>query len=133
MSPLGVPCTPPPWGKLAAIDMRTGEVVWSVPFGSVKRFGIRSPASWGSPNTGGSMVTAGGLIFIGASIDNRFHAYNTKTGKLLWQANLPAVGAAVPMTYRYKGKQFIVIAAGGGMGTPSNMLGDSIVAYSLPN
>lgn len=132
MSPLGIPCTPPPWGVLAAIDMRTGQIKWEHPFGTVKKFGIHSLSAWGSPNTGGSLVTKGGLIFIGASIDNRFHAYDINTGKLLWETTLPAVAAAVPMTYQINGKQYIVVAAGGGMGTPNSMLGDSLVAYKLP-
>jgi quinoprotein glucose dehydrogenase len=131
MSSLGIPCTPPPWGTLAAIDMDSGQLVWQKPLGRIRKAGINAPASWGSPNVGGPLVTAGGLIFIAATMDSEFRALDTGTGRELWRTSLPAPGMAVPMTYRAGGRQFVLIAAGGNarVGTP---LGDSIVAFALP-
>lgn len=131
ISPVGVPCTAPPWGMLAAINLDTGKVIWKQPFGSVKKMFFTSFKRWGSPNMGGALITNTGLVFIGASMDKLFHAYDLSTGKLLWQTELPAQGAATPMSYFYKGKQYIVINAGGGRGSPANLLGDAFVAFSL--
>ena len=132
ISPFGIPCNPPPWGQLSAVDAATGQIRWQIPFGSVKKNALMySFESWGSPNVGGMMTTAGGLFFISASMDNRFHAFETGTGKEIWEVNLPAQGAAIPMTYMWKGKQYVVIAAGGGMGSPSNLRGDALVAFAL--
>ncbi len=133
LSPLGIPCNAPPWGMLAAINMDTGKIVWQQPFGSVEKYGIDSPEKWGSPNMGGSMVTKSGLTFIGASMDRKFHAYNTWTGQLLWEAKLPSIANATPMTYDMNDKQYILIASGGGLGSPPNMIGDSVVAFALPD
>jgi quinoprotein glucose dehydrogenase len=133
LSPLGAPCNPPPWGQLTAIDMKTGQTRWQIPFGRMPlRWGISSPASWGAPNQGGPIVTSGGLIFIGASLDSRFRAYDIQTGRELWSAPVPAPATATPMTFRHSdGRQYVVIAAGGhgGFGTG---LSDAIVAYALP-
>ncbi len=132
-SALGIPCTPPPWGTLSAIDMATGKLKWQVPLGQVRKWGINAPASfgWGSPNVGGPIVTAGGLIFIGAAMDSKFRALDPATGAELWSADLPAPGMALPMTYTSGGRQFVAIAAGGNaqVGT---VIGDSIVAFALP-
>lgn len=133
-SPLGVPCTPPPWGTLMAIDLATGKPRWEIPLGQIKRAGITVPkgAGWGSPNVGGPITTAGGVTFIGATMDSRFRAIETRTGKELWSAELPVPGMAMPMSYAVNGKQYVLIAAGGNamVGTP---IGDYLIAYALPD
>jgi quinoprotein glucose dehydrogenase len=133
-SPFGVPCNPPPWGELSAIDMDTGEYLWRQPLGQVSfgPFGLfKTFKSWGSPTVGGPIVTAGGLIFIAATMDSTFRALDIGTGQELWSANLPAPGMAVPMTYEAGGRQYVVIAAGGStlVGTA---LSDHLIAYALP-
>ena len=132
MSPLGIPCTPTPWGTLTAIDMDTGKTKWKIPLGQVKKYGITIPASfgWGSPNVGGPIVTAGGLIFIAATLDEKLRALDLATGDELWQAKLPVPGLAPPMTYIAGGKQYVVIAAGGSarVDTP---VSDQLIAYTL--
>jgi len=133
-SPLGVPCTPPPWGTLMALDLGTGQARWKIPLGQIRRAGVTVPkgAGWGSPNVAGPMTTAGGLVFIGATMDSKLRALDTRTGKELWSADLPVPGMAVPMTYSVDGKQYVVIAAGGNaqVGTP---IGDYLIAYALPD
>ena len=132
VSPLGIPCNAPPWGNLTAINLQTGQRLWQIPFGAVRKWGgIRSPSRWGSPTVGGVLVTGGGLIFIASGMDARVHAYNLQTGDPLWSQNLPAIGSATPMTYSINGKQYIVVAAGGGMGSPKSLLGDALIAYVL--
>ena len=131
MSPIGVPCTPPPWGKLSAVDVNTGELRWEIPFGGVRKFGFVTPRRWGSPTLGGPMITKSGIIFIGASMDNRFHAYDLKTGKLLWETDVPNDAIATPMTYQIDGKQYVAIAAGGGRVSATS--GDALVAFALPD
>jgi quinoprotein glucose dehydrogenase len=133
-SPFGVPCNPPPWGELSAIDMDTGEYLWRRPLGQVA-FGpfnlFKTFASWGSPTVGGPIVTAGGLVFIAATMDSTFRAFDVGTGQELWSAKLPVPGMAVPMTYEAGGRQYVVIAAGGSalIGTA---LSDHLIAYTLP-
>jgi quinoprotein glucose dehydrogenase len=133
LSPLGIPCAPPPWGTLTAIDLDTGKKVWQIPLGQSKRFGITAPAflGWGSPNVGGPLVTASGLVFIGATLDSQFRAYDLKSGRELWRAPLPAPGMAVPMSYLDHGRQYVVIAAGGNA-IAETELSDAFVAYALP-
>ncbi len=133
LSPLGVPCTAPPWGTLTAVDLATGEKRWEVPFGSTRDIApFPFWVDWGLPSMGGPIVTASGLVFIGASMDDALHAYDVETGEELWSARLPAGGQATPLTYRRPGgRQFVVIAAGG-HGTVGTTLGDSVVAYALP-
>ncbi|HEY2933150.1 MAG TPA: pyrroloquinoline quinone-dependent dehydrogenase [Acidobacteriota bacterium] len=127
------PCQQPPWGKLVAIDLDSGNVRWSVPLGVVEELASRGITDTGAPNLGGSIVTAGGLLFIGGSNDRRFRAFDTRTGKELWVAKLEASGHATPATYRGKstGRQFVVIAAGGG-GYLSRHSGDVLAAFALP-
>ncbi|MEA2165714.1 MAG: quinoprotein glucose dehydrogenase [Thermoanaerobaculia bacterium] len=129
VSPKGVPCTPPPWGVLAAIDVDRGTVRWQTPFGSIPQLAALGP-NIGSPNLGGSM-TSGGVVFIGAAMDEVFRAFDVETGKELWHASLPASAQASPMTYRAGGKQFVVIAAGG-HGKLHTKRGDAVVAFALP-
>ncbi len=133
LSPSG-PCNPPPWGALAAVDLASGGVRWEVPLGTIPQMAaIAESASWGSPNFGGAVTTAGGLVFIAAALDPRIRAFDVETGKELWSAALPAGGQATPMTFQLGPgrKQFVVIAAGGhaSMRTP---MGDSVVAFALP-
>ncbi|MCV6621731.1 MAG: pyrroloquinoline quinone-dependent dehydrogenase [Cellvibrionaceae bacterium] len=134
-SPLGAPCTEPPWGKMVAIDMSSGEVRWESALGSIHDmapFPVPFDINWGTPNLGGSMTTAGGLTFIAATMDKRFRAYDSLTGRTLWTTKLPVDATAVPMTYELDGKQYVVLAAGGhkmfNRGT-----GDYILAYALPD
>jgi len=132
-SPLGIPCTPPPWGTLAAIDLDSGKLKWQIPLGQVKRAGVTIPdgAGWGSPNVGGPITTAGGITFIGATMDSRLRALETVTGKELWSAELPVPGMAVPMTYAVNGRQYVVIAAGGNAQVGTK-IGDYLIAFALP-
>ena len=133
-SSLGIPCNPPPWGNLTAINTVTGKIQWQIPFGrKPMAFGLfHTPKNWGSPNQGGPIITRGGLIFIGASIDKRFRAYDLYSGEQVWSRKLPAPGTATPMTYLHKknNKQYIVIAAGG-YPTFGTELSDAIVAFTL--
>jgi quinoprotein glucose dehydrogenase len=134
LSPLGMPCNPPPWGQLHAIDMHDGKVLWSVPLGTTEDMAPFSQyilGKTGTPNLGGPMVTAGGLVFIGAAMDNYLRAFDTKSGTELWKGRLPAGGQATPMTYMWKGKQYVVIAAGG-HSKLNTKRGDRVVAFALP-
>lgn len=138
LSPLGAPCQEPPFGRLSVIDLTTGKRVWSQPFGLAVRAGplgieSRLPFRMGAPNLGGSIVTAGGLIFVGASQDRTFRAIDVGDGRELWRAPLPAIGAATPMSYisPKSGRQFVVIAAGGHPGLPGPK-GGAVLAYALP-
>jgi len=126
----GYPAVKPPWGTLNAIDLNTGEFVWRKPLGELPELTARGIPPTGTENYGGPVVTAGGLVFIAASKDELFRAFDQKTGKVLWQTKLPAAGYATPATYSVNGKQFVVIACGGGKcGTKS---GDAYVAFALP-
>jgi len=122
-----LPGNSPPWGTLNSIDLATGEIDWQVAFGDYPE---HEGLGFGAESYGGPVVTAAGLIFIGATPDRKFRAYDVRDGKLLWQAELPAAGFATPAIYRVAGRQYVVIAAGGGrMGPPS---GSQYVAFSLP-
>ena len=136
LSSWGMPCTPPPWGQLTSIDLETGAVRWQKPLGNLREL---APAfgqffEWGTPNQGGPIQTAGGLVFIGATMDRTFRAFDADTGDVLWETLLPTSAHATPMTYRVRrdGRQFVVIAAGGHfpLGSPSD---DVLVAYALPD
>ncbi|MFK7848485.1 MAG: PQQ-binding-like beta-propeller repeat protein [Rhodothermales bacterium] len=126
----GYPAVKPPWGTLNAIDLNTGEFLWRVPLGEFEELTARGIPKTGTENYGGPVATAGGLIFIGGSLDEYFRAFDKDTGEEVWKSKLPAGGYATPATYIANGKQYVVIAAGGGkMGTKS---GDAYVAYALP-
>lgn len=126
----GYPAVKPPWGTLNAIDLNTGEYVWRVPLGELPELTARGIPPTGTENYGGPIVTAGGLIFIAASKDEMIRAFDQETGEILWQAKLPAGGYATPSTYMAGGRQYLVIACGGGkMGTKS---GDTYAAFALP-
>jgi len=131
-SPLGIPCNPPPWGALAAVDLKSGRILWQSTLGTTEELApLNITLATGTPTLGGSLVTASGLVFIGATMDNYLRAFDAKTGKELWQGRLPAGGFATPMTYDYKGKQYVVIAAGG-HGHLGTEPGDTFVAFRLP-
>lgn len=132
-TPGGVPCTPPPFGTVTAIDMDSGRIRWQVPLGQAKWRGITAPAflKWGSPNIGGPMVTAGGLVFIAASVDGKLRALDVRTGAELWQHALAAPGMSIPMTYSAGGRQYVVIAAGGNPRIAPDV-SDAIMAFALP-
>ena len=127
------PCQKPPWGTLTAVDLDKGTLRWQVPLGVVDALVARGLPPTGTSNLGGSIVTAGGLVFIAATNDGRFRAFDTDTGKELWVTRLPASGHATPMTFLGKktGKQFVVIAAGGG-NKYNKTYSDALVAYALP-
>jgi glucose dehydrogenase len=127
------PCQTPPWGTLNAVDLNKGEIVWKVPLGVVPELEARGVPKTGTPSLGGTIVTAGGLVFIAGTYDSLFRAFDSTTGKELWTTTLPANGHATPMTYLGKknGKQYVVIAAGGG-GAFSQKTSDALVAYALP-
>ncbi|MGH9632573.1 MAG: PQQ-binding-like beta-propeller repeat protein, partial [Bryobacteraceae bacterium] len=127
------PCQQPPWGHLTAIDLDKGEFRWRSVLGVRDDLMAKGIPPTGAPNLGGSIVTAGGLVFIGATNDSRFRAFDKETGKEVWTWRLPASAHATPMTYMdsKSGKQFIVIAAGGG-NKYNETYSDSLVAFSLP-
>jgi len=130
-----LPCSAPPWGTLAAVDMIQGTIRWQVPLGSFQDFAPGHPAvPPGSLSLGGSIVTAGGLVFIAGTLDPYIRAFDIETGKELWKAQLPASGHATPMTYQVNsgGKQYLVIAAGGHAKIDEEPQSDSLVAFTLP-
>ena len=134
-SPSDLPCTAPPWGLLSAVDMSEGKIRWQIPLGSMQDFGGKQPpVAPGSINLGGPIVTAGGLIFIAGTFDPFIRAFDLETGKELWKGQLPASGHATPMTFRLgaKGKQYVVIAAGGHAKITEESLSDALVAFTLP-
>jgi quinoprotein glucose dehydrogenase len=127
----GYPAVKPPWGTLNAIDMNKGEILWQKPLGEFPELTKKGIPPTGTQNFGGCLVTAGGLVFIGASADEKFRAFDKATGEILWEYKLPFGGHATPATYSIKGIQYVVIAAGGGgkVGTKS---GDTYIAFCLP-
>ena len=118
------PCQKPPWGLLTAVNVNTGDIAWRVPLG---------PHDTGAPNIGGSIATAGGLVFIGATDDSRFRAFDSKTGKELWVTRIDAGAHSAPVTYRGKnGKQYVVVTATGGGFLSDKSSADTVIAFALP-
>jgi len=135
LSAFGAPCTAPPWAKLVAVDITTGKIRWEKPLGSIDKLSPVPMPSFintelGTPGAGGPLITAGGLVFVGYSLDNTIRAFDINTGETVWKGDLPVPGMATPVTYEVNGEQYVVIAAGGHSmyGTPK---GDSVVAYKL--
>lgn len=126
----GHPAIKPPWGMLNAIDLNTGEFAWRRVLGEYPELKARGIAPTGTENFGGTIVTAGGLVFIGGTKDEMFHAFDKTTGELLWEYQLPAGGYATPATYSVKGKQYVVIAAGGA-GKQQTKPGNQFLAFGL--
>jgi glucose dehydrogenase len=134
LDPDGYPAVKPPWGTLSSIDLNRGKIAWQIPLGEYPELAAKGLANTGSENYGGPVVTAGGVLFIAAtSYDRKFRAFDKDTGKLLWETTLPASGNATPATYGVRGKQYVVIAAGGGKGKQTDKTSGSFVAFALPD
>jgi quinoprotein glucose dehydrogenase len=139
MSPFFSPCTAPPWNLLVAVDMAEGEIVWQVPFGVLDKLiplgplgTLPLPLSWGTPSAGGPIVTAGGLVFIGATADSRLRAYDIETGEQVWEYLAPTSAMSTPMTYEADGRQFVVFTAGGHSWYFAGGIDDYVLAFALP-
>ncbi|MGV3724535.1 MAG: pyrroloquinoline quinone-dependent dehydrogenase, partial [Actinomycetota bacterium] len=128
----GYPAIKPPWGQLTAINLSRGDFAWQTVLGEYPELIAKGLPPTGTESLGGAIVTAGGLVFIGGTKDEKFRAFDKITGKLLWQTMLPAGGYATPCTYSVEGRQFVAIAAAGG-GKLATKTGDAYVAYALPN
>ncbi|MDH3416030.1 MAG: pyrroloquinoline quinone-dependent dehydrogenase [Gammaproteobacteria bacterium] len=130
LSPLGLPCNPPPWGIIAAVDLATGDIVWRKPLGTIRDM-AGLPLEVGTPTFGGPIATSGDVIFIASTMDYYLRALSTATGEELWRGRLPTAGNATPMTYIWKGRQYVVIYAGGSSrsGVPMD---DKLIAFALP-
>jgi quinoprotein glucose dehydrogenase len=130
MSPLGVLCTKPPWGELVAVDLKAGKILWQSSVGTGEdRAPLGFPFNWGTPLVNGVAITGGGLVFTGA-MDAYLRAFDARSGVELWQGRLPVPGVANPMTYLWKGEQYVAIAAGG-HSEAGTTIGDSVVAFRL--
>ncbi len=132
LSPIGLPCTPPPWGVIAGIDLESGKIVWRKTLGTTEDLAPGGLAlSLGTPTIGGPIITEGGLIFISGTLDYYLRAFNVETGAELWKGRLPTGAIATPMSYEFEGRQYVVIAAGG-HATAGVPPGDYLMAYALP-
>ncbi len=129
-TPEGYPANKPPWGTLTAINLNTGKTIWHIPLGEYPELQKKGIPTTGTENYGGPIVTAGDLLFIAATSDGKFRVFEKATGKLLWEASLPTAGFATPSTYKVNGKQYVVIACGGGKLDAKS--GDTYVAFALP-
>jgi quinoprotein glucose dehydrogenase len=128
---LGMPCWKPPYGSLSAYDLDTGQLLWRRPFGEVQKWGFYMPRSWGSVTIGGPVITQTGVIFLGGSMDSRVRAIDLKTGDELWQAQVDAPAVSIPAVFTYKGKEYVVFAAGGNT-ILMPKVGDQLIAFALP-
>ena len=140
VSELGLPCTKPPWGHLAAVDLAKGEILWQIPFGTVEDLSpVPMPgffwraffADWGAPNIGGPMMTATGLVFIGASLDYYFRVFDVTSGEELWRYRLPTSANSTPISYEHEGRQYVAVSVGGHSGGGTRP-GDSVFVFALP-
>ncbi|MFQ5636132.1 MAG: PQQ-binding-like beta-propeller repeat protein, partial [Gammaproteobacteria bacterium] len=133
LSPFGAPCVKPPWQRLVAVDLDSGTIAWAVPLGIPAGLApLPIGADLGAPGIGGPIVTAGGVVFIGATADEKFRAFDVETGETLWEHEIPTSAMATPMTYAVDGRQFVVIAAGGHHAYYRDKVGDTLVAFALP-
>ena len=133
----GYPGSKPPWGMLTAIDLNTGKFRWQKPLGEYKELTLLGIPQTGTPNLGGTLITAGNLVFVGATCDQTLRAFDSRTGKVLFQHPLPASAFAAPMTYEVSGQQYVVIAASGGgfgkqFGFDRGLVSDAFVCLTLP-
>jgi quinoprotein glucose dehydrogenase len=125
-------CSAPPWGELVAVNASTGDIAWRVPLGEFEELTARGVPPTGTPSSGGAITTAGNLVFIGATVDGYFRAFDARNGRELWRDKLPVPSQGTPTTYVGRdGKQYVVIGANGGgfFGSPSS---DEVIAYTLP-
>ncbi len=133
MSPRFLPCSSPPWAKLVAVDLQQGTIKWEVPLGTIEKLSpVPLPIRWGAPTFAGGIVTGGGLIFIGATADNRFRAFSLDDGSELWSVKLPTSSFAHPMTYSIGGRQYVVVVSGGHPFVDQDP-GDWVTAFALPD
>lgn len=134
MSPFGAPCNAPPWGRLSLIDLNSRELLWQRPLGTTKDVAPLGLPVAGAFSQGGTMTTAGGLVFVAAAQDDYLRAFDIDTGEELWRGRLPAGGQATPMSFvsAQDGRQYVVIAAGGHQYMQTT-IGDFVVAFSLPD
>jgi quinoprotein glucose dehydrogenase len=132
-SPLGLPCNPPPWGVLAAIDLRQRRILWQSAIGTLEEIApLHLALHTGTPTFGGPLVTASGVVFIASTLDKYLRAFDARSGNEIWQGHLPAPAQATPMTFEYQGRQIVVIAAGGHRDTGVPQGGTVVVAFALP-
>ena len=132
LDPDGYPAIKPPWGTLNAIDLNTGKYLWKIPLGEYPDLAAKGLTNTGTENYGGPIVTAGDVLFIGATVyDKKFRAFDSRTGQLLWETVLPYAAVATPATYMIDGKQYVVVTAGGGK-DPKSPSGSMYVAFALP-
>jgi quinoprotein glucose dehydrogenase len=125
-------CTEPPWGELVAVNANTGDIAWRVPLGEFEELTAKGVKPTGTPNSGAAITTAGNLVFIGATIDGWFRAFDARNGRELWRDKLPVPSQGTPTTYQGRnGKQYVVIGANGG-GFFGAQSGDEVIAYALP-
>jgi quinoprotein glucose dehydrogenase len=132
LDPDGYPAIKPPWGTLNAIDLNTGKYLWKIPLGEYPALAAQGLKNTGTENYGGPIVTAGNVLFIGATVyDKKFRAFDSRSGKLLWETVLPFAAVATPATYMIGGKQYVVVTSGGGK-DPKSPSGSAYIAFALP-